>query len=116
LSYPKTTWLEKIGKEVSTVLVAIGMKISNTSSLTAPLLKRFGESSFFATNLNQPRSISHMFGTWLNNQHKKIKGLIWVGTTALCWVIWRCRNERASKGRPHSNEQEIRDYCFRDLK
>jgi RsiW-degrading membrane proteinase PrsW (M82 family) len=34
-----------------------------------------------------------MFGTWLNNQHKKIKGLIWVGTTALCWAIWRCRND-----------------------
>jgi hypothetical protein len=26
-----------------------------------------------------------MFGTWLNNQRKKIKGLIWVGTDALCY-------------------------------
>jgi hypothetical protein len=34
-----------------------------------------------------------MFGTWLNNQHKKIKGLIWVGTVALCSAIWRCRND-----------------------
>jgi RsiW-degrading membrane proteinase PrsW (M82 family) len=34
-----------------------------------------------------------MFGTWLNNQHKKIKGLIWVGRAALCWAIWRCRND-----------------------
>jgi RsiW-degrading membrane proteinase PrsW (M82 family) len=34
-----------------------------------------------------------MFGTWLDNQPKKIKGLIWVGTTALCWAIWRCRND-----------------------
>jgi hypothetical protein len=34
-----------------------------------------------------------MFGTWLNNQRKKIKGLIWVGTDALCWAIWRCRND-----------------------
>jgi hypothetical protein len=22
-----------------------------------------------------------------------MKGLIWVGTTALCWAIWRCRND-----------------------
>jgi RsiW-degrading membrane proteinase PrsW (M82 family) len=31
--------------------------------------------------------------SWLNNQHKKIKGLIWVGTAALCWAIWCCRND-----------------------
>jgi hypothetical protein len=48
---------------------------------------------FFATNLNQPRSISHLFGTWLNNQPKNMKGLIWVGTAALCWAIWCCRND-----------------------
>jgi hypothetical protein len=57
-------------------------------SKSGPLLKRFGE----YLNLNQPRSISHWFGTWLNNQPKNMKGLIWVGTTALCWAIWRCRN------------------------
>jgi RsiW-degrading membrane proteinase PrsW (M82 family) len=34
-----------------------------------------------------------MFGTWLNNQPKRIKGLIWVGTAALCWAVWRCRND-----------------------
>jgi hypothetical protein len=22
-----------------------------------------------------------------------MKGLIWVGTTALCWAIWRCRDD-----------------------
>jgi hypothetical protein len=41
---------------------------------------------FFATNLNQPRSISHMFRTWLNNKPKSMIGLIWVGTAALCWA------------------------------
>jgi len=48
---------------------------------------------FFATGLNPPRSISHMFGTWLNNQHKKTRYLIWVGVAAVCWAIWRCRND-----------------------
>jgi hypothetical protein len=43
------------------------------------------ENHLFATILNQPKSISHLFGTWLNNHPKKIKGLIWVGTAAL-WL------------------------------
>jgi hypothetical protein len=51
------------------------------------------ENIFFATNLNQPSSVSHLFGTWLNNQPKNMKGLIWVGTAALCWAIWRCRDD-----------------------
>jgi hypothetical protein len=42
---------------------------------------------FYATNLTQPRSISHMFGMWLNNQHKDYKPLIWVGDAAICWAI-----------------------------
>ena len=48
---------------------------------------------FFATGLNPPRSISHMFSTWLTNQHKKTRNLIWVGVAAICWAIWRCRND-----------------------
>jgi hypothetical protein len=27
--------------------------------------------------------MSHLFGTWLNNQPKNLKGLIWVGVAAL---------------------------------
>ena len=34
-----------------------------------------------------------MFGTWLTNQHKKTRNLIWVGVAAVCWAIWRCRND-----------------------
>jgi hypothetical protein len=48
---------------------------------------------FYATNLTKPRSISHMFGTWLSNQHKDFKPLIWVGVAAICWAIWKCRND-----------------------
>jgi hypothetical protein len=33
-----------------------------------------------------------MFGTWLNNQHKDYKPLIWVGVAAIFWAIWKCRN------------------------
>ena len=34
-----------------------------------------------------------MFSTWLTNQHKKTRNLIWVGVAAVCWAIWRCRND-----------------------
>jgi hypothetical protein len=34
-----------------------------------------------------------MFGNWISNQHKDFKKLIWVGVAAVCWAIWKCRNE-----------------------
>jgi hypothetical protein len=61
--------------------------------LDCPFAKTIWHIIFFATNLKQPRSISHLFGPWLNNQTKTMKGLIWVGVAALCWAIWRCRND-----------------------
>jgi hypothetical protein len=43
---------------------------------------------FFATNLNQPGSIGHMFGTWLNNQPKKDKrfNLGWYSCVMLSYL------------------------------
>jgi RsiW-degrading membrane proteinase PrsW (M82 family) len=38
-----------------------------------------------------------MFGKWLNNQHKDFKQLIWVGVAAVCWAIWKCRNDLVFK-------------------
>ena len=34
-----------------------------------------------------------MFDSWLSNQSKKIRDLIWVRVAAVCWAIWRCRND-----------------------
>ena len=34
-----------------------------------------------------------MFNSWLSNQSKKIRNIIWVGVAAVCWAIWRCRND-----------------------
>jgi len=34
-----------------------------------------------------------MFGTWLRNQNKTMRSLIWVGVAAFCWAIWRCQND-----------------------
>jgi hypothetical protein len=48
---------------------------------------------YLATGLTQPKSIRHMFGSWLSNQNSKIRALIWVGIVALCWAIWKTRND-----------------------
>ena len=34
-----------------------------------------------------------MFGSCLSNQNNKSRNLIWVGVAAVCWAIWRCRND-----------------------
>jgi hypothetical protein len=61
--------------------------------LDCPLAKMIWRLIFYATTLSQPRYIHHMFGNWLNNQHKDSKKLIWVGVAAICWAIWKCRND-----------------------
>ena len=48
---------------------------------------------YLATGLTQPRSIRHMFGSWLSNQNNKSRNLIWVGVAALCLAIWTTRND-----------------------
>jgi hypothetical protein len=45
------------------------------------------------TGLTPPRSIGHMFDSWLSNQSKKIRNLILVGVVVVCWAIWQCRND-----------------------
>jgi hypothetical protein len=61
--------------------------------LDCPLAKMIWRFTFYATNLSQPRSINHMFGNWLNNQNKDFKQLNWVGVAAICWAIWKCKND-----------------------
>jgi hypothetical protein len=34
-----------------------------------------------------------MLGNWLSGVATKEKSIILVGVTALCWAIWRCRND-----------------------
>jgi hypothetical protein len=48
---------------------------------------------YLVTGLTQPKSIRHMFGSWLSNQNSKIIALIWVGIAALCWAIWKISND-----------------------
>jgi hypothetical protein len=48
---------------------------------------------YLATGLPPPKSVPHMFGNWLHNQDDKMKKITMAGMAALCWAIWRCRND-----------------------
>jgi hypothetical protein len=61
--------------------------------IDCPLAKMIWRFILYETNFSQPRSINHMFGNWLKNQHKDFKHLVWVGIAAICWAIWKCRND-----------------------
>ena len=46
-----------------------------------------------ATGLTPPRSVTHMLGNRLQNFNAQEAFTIITGTSALCWAIWRCRND-----------------------
>ena len=46
-----------------------------------------------ATGLPPPSSVAHMSSTWLLDIDPTQRKLILVGVAALCWAIWRCRND-----------------------
>ena len=43
--------------------------------------------------IHRPRSITHMFGSWLFGTKGKHKNMLYTGVNALCWVFWLCRND-----------------------
>jgi hypothetical protein len=61
--------------------------------IECPYARMVWRMSFYATGLTPPSSIRHMFGSWLSNQSTNVRNLIWVGVAAVCWAIWRCRND-----------------------
>jgi hypothetical protein len=38
-------------------------------------------------------NVDHMFGKWLDGVDTNSKAMIRIGVSALCWSIWRCRND-----------------------
>jgi hypothetical protein len=49
--------------------------------------------AYLATGLSPPKSVSHMFGNWLYILDDNMKKITMTGVAALCWVIWRYRND-----------------------
>jgi hypothetical protein len=61
--------------------------------ILCPFAKVLWQMVHFAYNLPPPTNISNMFGNWLNGVEKHAKERIRIGISALCWSIWRCRND-----------------------
>ena len=48
---------------------------------------------YITFGLSRPNSVNHLFGSWLRGLTKSHKNLVYTGIAALCWAIWRSRND-----------------------
>lgn len=45
-----------------------------------------------------PNSVAHLFGSWLNGLHPKLRCHFLGCIRALCWALWLCRNDEVFHG------------------
>jgi hypothetical protein len=57
-----------------------------------PFAKIIWRMMYLTYNIPPPANITNMFGRWLNGVRKDDKQKTWIGVSALCWAIWRSRN------------------------
>jgi hypothetical protein len=62
---------------------------------------------YFAYNIPPPTSINNMFGNWLYGVPKKDKNKIRIGISAICWTIWRTRNDIIFNNQKDTNFLQI---------
>jgi hypothetical protein len=58
-----------------------------------PFAKTIWRMIHFAFNISPPTTVSNLFGTWLDGVDKLTKQKIRIGTSAVCWSMWNCRND-----------------------
>jgi hypothetical protein len=61
--------------------------------LHCPFAKIIWRMVYLTYNIPPPANVTNMFGKWLNGVRKEDKHKIRVGVSALCWSIWRTRND-----------------------
>jgi hypothetical protein len=61
--------------------------------IECPFAKIVWRMMYLAYNIPPPANITNMFGRWLNGVRKEDKQKIRIGVSALCWAIWRTRND-----------------------
>jgi hypothetical protein len=44
-------------------------------------------------NIDTPTSVGHLFNDWACSVGSRLKKFMLVGASALCWVLWTCRND-----------------------
>jgi hypothetical protein len=60
-----------------------------------------------ASTLFSPRSITNIFGNWLNGINNRFKKHIRVGVIAFIWSLWLCRNDKVFNDKNSSILQVI---------
>jgi hypothetical protein len=81
----------KMDRGVRIIASAMRKKQLN-SCLSFPFAKIVWQFVFFTYNIPPPTNIKNMFDNWLNGINKKTKARICICILALCWSIWKCRN------------------------
>jgi hypothetical protein len=61
--------------------------------IQCPFAKIVWRMMYLTYNIPPPANITNMFGRWLNGVRKDDKLKIRIGVSALCWAIWRTRND-----------------------
>jgi hypothetical protein len=60
-----------------------------------------------ALGLSQPRSMSHMFGTWQRGFRMELKSLFLLGAITTWWSLWLCRNGIVSDNKLISSPLQV---------
>jgi hypothetical protein len=58
-----------------------------------PFAKIIWRMMYLTYNIPPPANITNMFGRWLNGVRKNDQQKTRIGVLALCWAIWRSRND-----------------------
>jgi hypothetical protein len=61
--------------------------------IQCPFAKLIWRTIHFSYDLPPPTNVTNMFGNWLVGVDRQSKARILIGTSTLCWSIWRCRND-----------------------
>jgi hypothetical protein len=69
--------------------------------ITCPFARLVWRTIDFAFDLPPPVNITNMFGNWLNGVNRQLKGQIRIGVSAVCWSIWRYRNDVVFNKKPN---------------
>jgi hypothetical protein len=79
--------------DAKNVVFVILLKLLIIVLLAALLQNIIWRMVYLSYSIPPPANITNMFGKWLNGVRKNDKENFRIGISALCWSIWRTRND-----------------------